>query len=82
MNFRDKTVAPGGTPTHCKHLHCSSPEFELKDRAPLPKTARGPSAALCDPGSTVRWYGLQAHLLLEQLIPSMAVGAQLLTPVR
>lgn len=81
MKSRDKSAALDGTPMYCRCLHCNSPASELKDAAPLAKAVTGSSAAPCDPDGTARGYGLQAHLLLEQLIPSMAVGKQLITPV-
>lgn len=81
MKSGDKTAALGGTPTYCRPLHCKSPGFELKDAAPLAKAVTDSSAAPCDPDGTARGYGLQVHLLLEQLIPSTVVGKQLITPV-
>lgn len=78
---RDKTAASSGMPMYCRALHCKSPAFELKDAAPLAKAVMGWSAAPCDPDGTARGDGLQVHLLLEQLIPSVAAGKQLITPV-
>lgn len=81
MKSGEKTAALGGTPMYCRSPHCKSQAFELKDAAPLAKAVMGSSADPCDPDGTARGYGLQVHLLLEQLIPSTAVGKQLMTPV-
>lgn len=81
MKSRDKTAALGGTPTYCRPLRRTSPAFELKDAAPLAKAVTGSAAAPCDPDGTARGDGLQVHLLLDQLIPSTAVGKLLITPV-
>lgn len=76
---QDRTL--GGTPTYRRSLHCKSPASELKDAAPSAKAVTGPSAAPCDPDGTARGCGLQVHLLLEQLMPSMVAGKRLMTPV-
>lgn len=78
VKCRDKTAALRETPAYRQPLYYKSPASELKDGARLPKSVTGSSAA---PEDTVRGCGLQAHLLLEQLMPSTAAGKQLMARV-